>query len=657
MTLAYIGPGAGFVFLGSFLATVLSLLATFLSLLIWPFRTLWLFLRSSGRFRHATVKKVIVLGLDGLDPRLTEQFIAQGKMPNFAQLQQAGSYSRLRTTFPALSPVAWSTFATGVNPAKHNIFDFLNRDLRTYLPRLSTATVGRRSVRFGRFSLGLSRAAIQSHRKSQTFWSILGRYAVPSTILRVPVSFPPEQFYGRQLSAMSTPDLRGSQGTFSWFTTEPAGGSIEGGNRYLLTQDGQDWSGELVGPESLGIPFQIRPSSTGAAILTIQGKQHTLKTGEYSPWIRLRFGSGITKAVAGIARFLFTSMEPPSLYVTPVQIDPERPALPISHPGFYAGYLAKLLGTYSTLGMAEDTWALNEGAIDEDAFLEQARLIQNEREAMFFSALQHARKGVVACVFDHTDRIQHMFFRYLRNDGLNEGRAEVIEQLYSGCDRLLAETLKHADANTAVFVLSDHGFSDFRWGVNLNSWLLQEGYLALKDGVSASGPYFEKVDWSRTRAYTFGLGGIYLNMQGREKYGIVARENAGELQKELIEKLTGLQNDLGELAIRDVYAAADIYKGPYRDMAPDLIAGYAEGHRASWDAAVGRVTEHVFEENRKAWSGDHCVDPSLVPGVLFSNLKLRSEDPGIEDLAPTVLRLFGITPPEWMEGQPLVAPS
>jgi len=138
---AYIGPGAGFAFLGSFLTLVLALAAGAASLLIWPFRMAWSLLR---RRRRGSVKKAILLGFDGLDPAVTERLMAEGKLPNFSRLKEMGAYSRLRTTFPALSPVAWSTFATGVNPAKHNIFDFLNRDLRTYAPELSSAKVLRK---------------------------------------------------------------------------------------------------------------------------------------------------------------------------------------------------------------------------------------------------------------------------------------------------------------------------------------------------------------------------------------------------------------------------------------------------------------------------------------------------------------------------------
>jgi predicted AlkP superfamily phosphohydrolase/phosphomutase len=594
---AYVGPGAGFAFLGSFLTLVLSVIAGVASLLIWPFRMAWSVVR---RRRRGSAKKAILLGFDGLDPGVTERLMAEGKLPNFSRLKEMGGYARLRTTFPALSPVAWSTFATGVNPAKHNIFDFLNRSLRTYAPELSSAKVLRNSV--------------EMRRKSEPFWKILGRHAVSSTILRVPITFPPDEFNGRLLSAMCTPDLRGTQGTFSRFSER---------------------SGELIGPNSETIPFRVEGATLG-----IQGQTFALRPGEYTPWIRLKFPSA-----HGIVRFLLTGTNADfSLYATPVQIDPENPALPISHPRYYAMYLAKLLGSFSTLGMAEDTWALNEHAIDQKDFLNQAALIQQEREAMFFSALEHTRRGVVACVFDTTDRVQHMCF----------GQADVIENLYRDMDRVLGRALEYVDGGTALFVLSDHGFCAFRRGVNLNSWLRQEGYLALENEGEESGEYLAGIDWGRTRAYTFGLGGLYLNVRGREAEGIVAPEDAEALGREIAAKLTHLMDD-GEVAIAHVYAASDIYKGPYLGAAPDLIVGYAAGYRASWDAAVGKVTALVFEDNKKAWCGDHCVDPELVPGVLFSNRPIAAADPGIEDMAPTVLGLFGIQPPSWMEGRSVMS--
>lgn len=661
--LAYIGPGAGFAFLGSFLAVVAGFFLTMLSLLAWPFRMAWRGVRRRKGFRRARIKKLIFLGLDGFDPARAERLMAQGKLPHLARLRELGCYRRLRTTFPSLSPVAWSTFATGVNPARHNIFDFLNRNLKSYLPELSSAKVSgpSRVLRVGRWRIPLARPHVEMRRKSQPFWKILGEHDIGATVLRVPITFPPEKFNGRLLSAMCTPDLKGTQGSFAQFTTRLEQATFESGARYPLRRLGAALEGELEGPDDLLLegrgPLKIRfriELNGSSARLHIAGRRYPLRLGEYTPWVSLTFRNALGAKVKGIARFLLTELSPHvSLYVSPVNIDPERPALPIAHPSYYAAYLAKLLGPYATLGMAEDTWALNEGVIDEEAFLKQAYLIFEERKAMFLSALERARRGVVACVFDTSDRVQHMFYRHLSGNGRF---AQVIDDMYRRMDELVGETLTHVDENTVLFVLSDHGFCSFRRGVNLNAWLWRHGYLAVEENA-ALGPYFQGVDWSRTRAYCVGLGGLYLNLRGREACGIVAPgQEAETLKRELIEKLSGLLDEAqGQVAIRRVYAASDLYSGPYLQAAPDLIVGYNDGYRISWEAAVGHVTPEIFSDNRKAWSGDHCVDPLLVPGVLFSNRPIEEDDPGIEDLAPTALDLFGIQPPAWMEGKPLLA--
>jgi predicted AlkP superfamily phosphohydrolase/phosphomutase len=663
--LAYVGPGAGFAFLGSFLGVLASLVVGGISIVLWPFRAALAVLRRGSGYRKARIRRLIFLGLDGLDPGLTERYMAQGKLPHLSQLKQAGSYHRLRTTFPSLSPVAWSTFATGVHPAKHNIFDFLNRSLKSYVPELSSSRVrpARRVWKLGRLRIPLSRPVIEFRRKSRTFWKILGERNIRSTILRVPITFPPEEFEGHQLSAMCTPDLRGTQGSFSLFTTGPASSVGEGGGSYALKRDGEWLSGMLEGPldelhqqgRPLAIPFRVREAG-GEISLDIDGARYGLRQGEYSSWIRLSFRAAPGVHVRGIARFLVTSTQPEfSLYVTPIQIDPEAPALPISHPPYYAAYLARLLGTYATLGMAEDTWALNEGAIDEAAFLEQAWLTLAEREAMFENALEHTPRGVVACVFDTSDRVQHMFFRHL--DGEPDAKwSGTVEELYARMDGLVGKAMRHADEQTVLMVLSDHGFCHFRRAVNLNSWLYQNGFLALRSGLAESRRYFEGVDWSRTRAYCLGLSGIYLNLRGREAQGIVAPGSEAEaLKAELMQKLSGLRDqERAGIAIRRVYATDQLYRGPYLEAAPDLIAGFNAGYRISWEAAIGQVTGAVFEDNRKAWSGDHCVDPLLVPGVLFCSRPITGSDPGIEDMAPTALELFGVELPAWMDGKPLL---
>jgi predicted AlkP superfamily phosphohydrolase/phosphomutase len=663
--LAYIGPGAGFAFLGSFLAVIGGIVLGLISLATWPFRLVWGALRGGQGYKRAKIRKLIFLGLDGLDPGLVERYMKAGILPNLAKLAATGDFRRLRTTFPALSPVAWSTFATGVNPARHNMFDFLNRSLRTYLPELASARVRepRRVLKLGKYRIPLSQPIVEMRRKSRTFWQILGEHRIGSTILRVPITFPPQRFHGRMLSAMCTPDLLGTQGTFAFFTTNKANSAMESGNQFLLMPCDGGYTGRIQGPKNtmlegggnLELPFRLKIAE-GTATLEIGGERHKLKDGEYSPWIALLFRSPLGIKVRGIARFLYRqTASGPTIYMTPINIDPEHPALPISHPTFYATYLAKLLGEYATLGMAEDTWALNEGAIDEKAFLDQAYLTFDERRAMFSSALERTRRGVVACVFDTTDRVQHMFFRHLDRPG---PYSQTIENLYRRADELAGETLARVDEHTVLFVLSDHGFASFERGVNLNTWLRENGYLALKPGATGEGQYLKDIDWSRTKAYTFGLAGIYINQKGREAEGVVDRREAAELKRELAARLSGLR-DPGRMrvAIRKAWPSDALYTGPYLDAAPDVLIGYENGYRASWEAAVGKLSAEVFDDNRKAWSGDHSIDPQLVPGVLFANRKIAAEDPGIEDMAPTALDLFGIPIPEYMEGKPVLSPE
>jgi predicted AlkP superfamily phosphohydrolase/phosphomutase len=325
----------------------------------------------------------------------------------------------------------------------------------------------------------------------------------------------------------------------------------------------------------------------------------------------------------------------------------------------FSVYLARLLGPFGTLGLAEDTSALNDGAIDEQAFLDQAYDLHEERRAMWHHALSRLRGGLVVCVFDISDRLQHMFFRYLDpRHPANAGRdvtrhAGAVDEMYRRMDALVGETRDRMGANTALFVLSDHGFKPFRRGVNLNAWLLREGLLALQEGA-APGEYLSAVDWSATRAYALGLGGIYLNLKGREGRGIVEPADAGALKRRIIEGLCALRDGDGHPIRRVVDVAAD-WTGPYRHGGPDLLPGYEDGYRVSWDCAKGAVRAELFEDNTKCWSGDHCVDSEIVPGVLFANRKLCDGPAGLADIGPTVLDLFGVDVPPFMTGKSLAS--
>lgn len=671
---AYVGPGAGFAFVGSLFSLLAAFAAGAFALIVLPFRMAWRAVRGAQGYRKARIRKLIFLGLDGLEPDLVEKYLGEGRLPNLDALRSQGRYSRLKTTFPPLSPVAWATFATGSNPGKHNLFDFLNRNLRSYLPELSSSRVRQpaRVWKLGRWRLPLGKPTVEMRRKSRSFWSLLGDNLISSTILRVPITFPPEPFEGRLLSAMCTPDLLGTQGSFQLFTNAPAETQFEeAGACYPLRQEGDCFLGEVRGPDntiregagSMRIPFRLRPrSERGGGVLEIGGRRFDVPPDRLTPWIRLTFRAGLGIKVSGIGQFRLASVKPfVRLYLSPIAIDPEKPALPISHPSFYAPYLAKLLGEFSTLGLAEDTWALNERVIDEDSFLEQAYQICAEREAMFESALDRANKGVVACVFDTPDRVQHMFYRFLdpthpahATNGNSLGRyADSVGDLYERMDRIVGKAMRHVDESTVLFVLSDHGFKSFRRGVNLNAWLEREGYLTVRDGAGGEG-YLRDIEWSRTRAYSFGLAGVYLNLRGRESQGIVPRKEEEGLASEIARKLTGLvDEERGSVAVNRAYAKSAVYKGPYVEAAPDIVVGYNPGYRCSWGVALGKVGGPIFEDNTKAWSGDHCVDPPLIPGVLFCNRTFGADEPGIEDMAPTALRLFGYKPPAYMDGRDL----
>jgi predicted AlkP superfamily phosphohydrolase/phosphomutase len=677
---AYIGPGAGFALVSSFLSFVIAFFAAFFTVLTYPVRMI---VRRTKRKKiqgTPRVKKVIVVGLDGLDPEICERLMESGDLPTFSRLRSEGTFRRLGTTTPAMSPVAWSSFSTGVDASRHAIFDFLARDPRTYAPILSSSkvTAPKGPAGIWRFRIRRLRGSIRFLRKSKSFWKVLGEYGIFSTIMRVPITFPPEEFNGLMLSGMCVPDLRGTMGSFTYFTRSEAAEKI-GGMVIRLQGTGDTIRTSLPGPvspvsgETLELPLEIRiDRNRRGAQISVSGETFFLGARRYSPWIRLTFNAAPLLRLHGIARFYITDLgegfgpgdgpgEGFGLYVSPIHIDPERPAMPISHPSFYSAYLAKRHGLFGTLGLAEDTWAVNEHVLDEDAFIEQAYLFHRERETMFVDALKKTKRGLAVCVFDLSDRMQHIFFRYLaRRDDQGEQvtrRRESLYEMYREMDRLIAKTITFVDDDTALLVISDHGFKAFERGIDLNAWLEANGYLELKKDASGA-EYLRDVDWSKTTAYALGLGGMYINRKGRERHGVVERADAQALKEEIKEKLLKLTDERngGSVVSRIVDAEKD-FTGPYRDEGPDLIVGLGEGYRISWDCARGRVTDTIIEDNERSWSGDHCIDPDLVPGVLFSNVRIEAVDPNIMDIAPTVLKLFGIDPPRYMTGTDLLKDS
>ncbi len=614
-------------------------------------------------------KKAIVIGLDGLEPSIVENMLERGELPHFAKLRELGHYNRLATTYPAQTPVAWSSFCTGTNPGGHGIFDFVRRDLDTYLPDFSLS-------RFERPKNAFSPPRVVNQRQGVPFWRLLNAAGIPATVLRCPVTFPPDEINGAMLAGVGVPDLRGSQGTGTFYTQNRAERAKE--NEQVVHLDsGDGFATQLIGPRNTR---STPPANTTCDIrveaLREAGKLrfHTGGTpamievarGEWSPWVRVKFKFSVLQSVTGLVRFYVRQLSPHiEFYVSPVNFDPAAPLFPISHPASYARRLADEMGLFSTLGMAEDHTALNNGRLDEAAYLAQCALVLAEREEMTLRELRRLEQGLFFVVFDTPDRVQHMFWRF-RDAGhpfydrdLASLLGRQIEEHYRVYDGLLARIAEFADEQTLLVVLSDHGFNTFRRAVHINTWLCENGLLALRNSQKpdeALGDGFAQVDWSKTRAYALGLGGIYLNRKGRERDGILEEGQDAERVRGAIETgLTGLVDKQTErVAIHSVHRAEQLYQGAYAKDAPDLLVNYAPGFRVSWQTALGGMPQRLFDDNIRRWSGDHIIDPEAVPGILFLNRASPHAAADIRDLATTLLNYFGVAPHPAMEGKSLL---
>ncbi len=614
------------------------------------------------------MKKVVVIGLDGLDPTIVETMLASGALPNLARLRAAGGFSRLATTTPAQTPVAWSTFATGVNPGGHGIFDFLGRDPQTYLPDLALNRHESRGV--------FQPPAAVNLRGGTPVWELLGNSAVNSAIVRCPCTYPPDPVQGRMLCGMGVPDLRGGFGTPTFYTTSADASPRESENVIRLVQaEGGRFETHLIGPRrprdqaDLRFDFSLEPDQAANRVLlrsSVSPEGMEIRVGQWSDWLRVGFKSGLFQTVRGIVRFHLIRLEPElEFYASPVNFDPDAPLFPISYPADYASELAENLGLFHTSGMVEDHTGLNNERLDEAAFLDQCDLAWRERESMLLHELTRADDGLVFCLFDTPDRVQHMFWRYREPDHpANRGKtlstalAKVIEDHYRRGDDVVGKALEFADDETLVIVLSDHGFGGFRRGVNLNTLLFDLGLLAMRDG-SRPGPdcrdLLRDVDWSRTRAYALGLSGLYLNLEGREAQGAVKAADAEGLKAAIAGSLTRLVDPAsGDLAIHRVRPRESVYSGPFVSGAPDLLVDFAPGYRVSWGSSLGGASAAPFEDNTRKWSGDHIVDPRCVPGVLFMNRPFRQTDADLKDMAPTILDALGVARGPLMEGSSLL---
>jgi len=653
-------------------------------------------------------QKLVILGFDGMDPRLVQKWMDEGKLPNMRKLATSGSAVRpLGTTHSPESPTAWASFATGVNAGKHNIYDFLIRDTTSYLPDLGM--VSREPPRFVFNFIPISKPNIRSIRGGTSFWVTAGAAGVRSSMLTVPVTYPPEEVpNGELLSGLPLPDIRGTMGTFYYFGTDLSryeeGNTEFGGILKRLVFDGDVAQTELVGPpnpivrqqlrvlraktplseldrmkiaelearEDVRLPVTVHWNRAGkSATVDIGDSSIHLSEHQWSKWINLDFNINLLVRVHGMAQlYLIGAGQELQLYASPVNWRPDSPPAPMSSPASFAGDLYERLGPFRTLGWAEATWPLNEDRIDERTFMEDLFRAFDDRAQVILHRIDAKQWDLLVGVIESTDRVQHMMWRLIDpahpmyDKALAAKFGDSIERVYRKCDDFTGEVMSRVDPGTPILIVSDHGFHSFRQSVNLNTWLVQEGFMAIRgqqpgdkklQDLFGGGTFWENVDWTRTRAYAMGLGQIYLNLKGREGHGVVPPADSNAVQDDLAARLLTMTDPkTGAPMVTAVYKRDDIYKGPFVQNASELQVGLADGYRVSWQSTLGGSPPGIVYPNMKKWSGDHgSYDYKDTSGTLISSRPLDVDRADITDIAPTVLKFFGVPIPSEIDGKPI----
>jgi predicted AlkP superfamily phosphohydrolase/phosphomutase len=665
----------------------------------------------SGRPPERFKQKLVILGFDGMDPRLVQKWMDEGRLPNMKKLAARGSGVRpLGTTHSPESPTAWASFATGVNAGKHNIYDFLIRDTNSYLPDLGM--VHFEPPKFILNYIPISKPVVESIRGGTSFWVTAGRAGVRSSMLTVPVTFPPEEVpNGEMLSGLPLPDIRRTMGTFYYFGTDLSryeeGNTEFGGILNRLVFDGDVAQTELVGPPNPIVKQQLRElrakvpnaplsdtdkmkiaeldarqdirlpvtihwnKAARSATVDVGDNSIHLAEHEWSKWINLDFTINMLVRVHGMAQLYLIGAGPElQLYISPVNWKPDNPPAPMSSPARLSADLYERLGPYRTLGWAEATWPLNEDRIDEKTFMDDLFRAFDDRAQVILQRIDARQWDLVVGVIESTDRVQHMMWRLIDpthpmyDKALAAKFGDAIERVYRKSDEFVGEVMSRVDPSTPILIVSDHGFHSFRQSVNLNTWLVQEGFMALQgqqpdekklQDLFGGGTFWENVDWSRTQAYAMGLGQVYVNLKGREGRGIVSPEDSKHVQEKLAARLLTMTDPkTGARMVDAVYQRDDVYTGPYLKNAAEIQVGLADGYRVSWQSTLGGSPAGLVYPNMKKWSGDHgSYDYKQTAGTLISSRAVEAQSIDIMDIAPTVLKYFGVPIPPDIDGKPI----
>jgi predicted AlkP superfamily phosphohydrolase/phosphomutase len=680
----------------------------------------------------AEKRRVVILCFDGVDAALVEKQMAAGKLPHLAALKAKGGFTPLLPPIPAQTPVSWSSFSTGLDPGSTRIFDFLKRDPKTLTPTFAIAeetekpfllggangavagavvflivallpqVFARRAGRAAFLVAGIALAVgafvivrrdvpekqpvAINNRQGQTLWQTLGAAGKKAVVIRMPVTFPPDQFAdGELLSGLGVPDLSGRIGRPSFYTSDPFF-APKGGNDFSIELVRLDSNEGTIATKITGPPAKYfgKPqawldatlrltvdSDRGGLTIETSGARLHLRNGEWSDWVRLSFPANALVTLHGMAKFhLLASAPEIGLYLSPVNFDPRAlpPGFAITSPAAFARSLVSSAGLFKTMGWAIDTWSIQSGTIDEKTFLEDVEQTVASERKILDTVLADKSVDCAVQYFEFPDRVSHIFWRFrdpqhpAYNAALARTYGDAVEKSYDTMDAIVGQAQEKLTPSDILLVASDHGFATWRRSVNYDTWLVQNGYLGLKgeaqrknlDELFSHGTFWDSVDWSRTRAYAMGLGEIYINVAGREKQGIVAPGAEYErVRNEIIERLSTLTDaKSGARAVSRVVRREEAYKRFDPNLIPDLFVLNTAGFRVSWQSSLGVPTPDLFEDNTDVWSGDHCsVDPELVRGIFFSSIPLHGKGvPSILDVEPSVLALFGVAPGEQKDG-------
>lgn len=559
--------------------------------------------------------KAILVGFDAFDPVFFERLHNSGKVPNLSGVLAKSGYSSFKVSNPPQSEVSWTSIATGMNPGGHGLFDFVHRNPETY--GLFVSLLPTRG--------GLLGTIFTPPYQAETIFDAAVKDGYPAASLWWPATFPARLGSPVQtIPGLGTPDIFGQLGVGISFSIDPLRdeSNLKTRTGHLHPDGKSAFKGNLAGPAkqtgsktiSTSLDFSITVLEKDLVKLSIGKQEIDLREGIWSPVIEIQFQVSPMVNIKAVTRVILTRNQPdPVLYFLPLQLHPLGSPWPYGTPKGLLSKLWKNQGPFLTLGWPQDTTALEEGFIDEDQFLSLCDQIFEQRINIFMSMIDSYKEGVLACVFDSLDRIQHMFWK---------SRPDIIESWYLKLDALAGKIINNlsgkpdADQIKLLF-LSDHGFNNFEHKVNLNRWLINKGYLQLRS--DAGSQTFSDVDWIKSRAYAIGLNSIYLNLAGRESQGLVTGTQKVEILETIRTDLLQWKGPDGKSVFHRIQANPEAFQGPLSEYGPDLVLGFNPGYRASAKTGLGGWGDKTIEQNSDHWEGDHCFDSEVVPGVLFNN--------------------------------------